>query len=46
MQQQNQIKRTLGQPESIDIVRSHLASNNYKKPYLAVQGAVSAFQLL
>ena len=30
MQQQNQIKRTLGQPESIDIVRSHLASNNYK----------------
>ena len=30
MQQQNQIKRTLGQPESMDIVRSHLASNNYK----------------
>ena len=30
MQQQNQIKRTLGQPESIDIVRRHLASNIHK----------------
>ena len=30
MQQQNQIKRTLSQPESIDIVRSHLASNIHK----------------
>jgi len=30
MQQQNQIKRTLAQPESIDIVRSHLASNTHK----------------
>jgi hypothetical protein len=30
MQQQNQIKRTLGQPESIDIVRIHLASNIHK----------------
>jgi hypothetical protein len=30
MQQQNQIKRTLAQPESIAIVRSHLASNIHK----------------
>lgn len=30
MQQQNQIKRTLSQPESIDIVRNHLASNIHK----------------
>ena len=30
MQQQSQIKRTLSQPESIDIVRSHLASNSHK----------------
>lgn len=30
MQQQNQIKRTLSQPESIDIVRNHLASNMHK----------------
>ena len=30
MQQQNQIKRTLAQPESLDIVRSHLASNTHK----------------
>ena len=30
MQQQNQIKRTLGQPESIDIVRSHLAGSTHK----------------
>ena len=30
MQQQNQIKRTLAQPESLDIVRSHLASNIHK----------------
>lgn len=30
MQQQNQIKRTLTKPESIDIIRSHLASNTHK----------------
>ena len=30
MQQQSQIKRTLSQPESIDIVRSHLASNTHR----------------
>jgi hypothetical protein len=30
MQPQNQIKRTLSQPESIDIIRSQLASNTHK----------------
>jgi hypothetical protein len=29
MQQQNQIKRTLAQPESIEVIRSQLASNTH-----------------